>query len=65
MSNRTLSLAVVVLMILGILTSAAVVMQNQQLMILADRIQALSDQAERTFDIVQKRAMEERVPAAR
>lgn len=58
-------MAVVVLMILGILTSAAVVMQNQQLMILADRIQALSDQAERTFDIVQKRAMEERVPAAR
>lgn len=65
MSNRTLSLAVVVLMILGILTSAAVVMQNQQLMILADRIQALSDQAERTFDIVQKRAMDERMPNER
>ncbi|TAK05400.1 hypothetical protein EPO33_05555 [Patescibacteria group bacterium] len=60
MSNRALSLAVVVLMILGILTSAVVVMQNQQLLILADRVQALSDQAERTFDIVQKRALEER-----
>ena len=59
MSNRTLSLAVVVLLILGILTSAAVVMQNQQLLILADRVEALSDQAERTFDIVRERAMEQ------
>lgn len=62
MSNRTLSLAVVALLILGILTSAAVVMQNQQLLILADRINALSDQAERTFNIVQKRAAEDRTP---
>lgn len=60
MSNRTLSLAVVVLLILGILTSAAVVMQNQQLLILTDRIEALSDQAERTFDVVRERAMEEK-----
>ncbi len=64
MSNRTLSLAVVALLILGILTSAAVVMQNQQLLILADRINALSDQAERTFNIVQKRAAEDRMPSA-
>lgn len=63
MSNRTLSLAVVSLLILGILTSAAVVMQNQQLLILTDRIEALSDQAERTFDVVQERLRERRVPA--
>ncbi|MEK7073653.1 MAG: hypothetical protein AAB974_04455 [Patescibacteria group bacterium] len=59
MSNRTLSLAVVALLVLGVLTSAAVVIQNQQLLILTDRITALSDQAERTFDVVQKRAMGE------
>lgn len=64
MSNRTLSLAVVALLILGVLTSAAVVIQNQQLLILADRIGGLSDQAERTFNIVQKRATENHVPGA-
>lgn len=59
MTNRTLSLAVVVLLVLGVLTSAAVVTQNQQLLMLAESVERLSDQAERTFEVVRKRAMDE------
>ncbi len=62
MTNRTLSIAVAVLLVLGVLLSAVVMMQNQQILILADSVQRLSDQAERTFEVVRKRAMEERQP---
>lgn len=62
MTNRTLSIAVAVLLVLGIMLSAVVAMQNQQLLILADSVQRLSDQAERTFDVVRKRAADERQP---
>ena len=56
MSNRSLSLAVAVLLVLGVLTSAAVVMQNQQLLILADGVARISNQAERTFDLIDTQA---------
>ena len=63
MTNRTLSIAVVVLLVLGVLTSAVVVIQNQQLMSLADSVSRLSDQADRIFTIAETRALN-CVPAA-
>ncbi len=56
MSNRSLSLAVAVLLVLGVLTSAAVVMQNRQLLTLADSVARISSQAEHTFTLIEKQA---------
>lgn len=47
MSMRTLSVAVAVLLVLGIVTSAAVVMQNQQIAMLRDSLMRLTDEVER------------------
>lgn len=47
MSMRTLSVAVAVLLVLGIVTSAAVVMQNQQIAMLRDSVMRVTDEIEK------------------
>ncbi len=46
MTSRTLSIAVVVLLVLGIVTSAVVVMQNQQIAALRDAVMRLTTQVQ-------------------
>lgn len=46
MTHRTLTISILVLLVLGLMTSAIVAIQNQQIVALRDAVMRLSEQVE-------------------